>query len=421
MPNFTQKSFKPGVDRILYAQAVFDQEEIDAVVESLKSGWLGPGKYTQQFEEEVAKLFGKKYGLFVNSGSSANLIAVEIANLPAGSEVITQACTFPTTLSPIVFKGLRPVFVDSKLGTYNIDEDRIEEAITPKTKAVFISHMLGNVNDMEKIAQICKKYNLLFVEDSCDIHGGKFGGLPTGYWSDITTTSFYAPHPTTAAGAGGMVMTNDENLIVEARILNDWGRVLPGTFDENFEERFNYQIEDIDYDGKFIFSKLGYNFKAIDLQAAFGLVQLQKLKNFNDTRTKNFQRLYNFFKNYQEHFILPQMHPKAEVYWLTFPLTIRPESTISRKDLLAYLETNKIQTRVVYAGNILLHPAFKEIPHRVSGVLENANLIARQSFVVGCHQGMSDEQMSYMCEIFTKYLEKLAKPRKKPQTIYQAL
>lgn len=404
-------SFSPGKDRVLYAQAVYGQEEIEAVLESLKTGWLGPKKYTQQFEGKISELFGKKHGLFVNSGSSANLLAVEIANLPVSSEIITQACTFPTTLSPIILKGLRPVFVDSQLGTYNIDEDKIEEAITPKTKAVFISHLLGNINDMDRISRICKRYNLLFIEDSCDIHGGKFDGQPPGCWSDITTTSFYASHPMTAAGGGGMIMTDDENLIAEARILNDWGRALPGVFDENFEERFNFKVGDVDYDGKFTYLKQGYNFKPIDLQAAFGLVQLKKLKTFNAKRERNFKRLFNFFKNYEKHFILPKMNPRAEVYWLAFPLTIRPESGIVRKDLLMYLESNKIQTRVVYAGNILFHEAYKKFPYRISGKLENANLIMRQSFVIGCHHGMTDDQVSYMCEVFAKYLKKFAMPK----------
>lgn len=419
MPNSFTNSFVPGKDRVFYAQAVYGQEEIEAVLECLKNNWLGPGKYTEKFENEIAKLFGKKYGLFVNSGSSANLIACEIANLPAGAEVITQACTFPTTLSPIIIKGLIPVFVDSKVGSYNIDPEKIEAAVTPKTKAIFVSHLLGNINDMEKLAKICKQYNLIFLEDSCDIIGGKFAGKPTGWWSDIVTTSFYAPHHMTAAGAGGMVMTNDENLAKVAKIFRDWGRALPENEDENVEERFSFKIGNVDYDGKFTYLKLGYNFKPIELQAAFGLVQLKKLAKFNVRRAANFAKLYNFFENYNNHFILPEVHPKAEVFWLAFPLTIQKDSQIDRRDLITYLEKNKIQTRLGFSGNILYHAGFAEIKHKICGDLENANTIMKRSFVIGCHHGMSDEQVDYICKIFEKFLKKFIKPIKKYNLIYQ--
>lgn len=401
------KTFKPGVDRILYAQAAYDQEEITAVVNSLKSGWLGPGKFTQKFEEKVADLFGKKYGLFVNSGSSANLIAIEIANLQPGSEIITQACTFPTTLSPLIIKGLTPVFVDSELGTYNIDPEKIEHAISSKTKAIFISHALGNINDMAKIAKICKKYKLLFIEDSCDTLGSRFDGKPTGIWSDITTTSFYAPHHITTAGGGGMVMTNSKHLIKEAKIFRDWGRALPENYDENIQERFHFKLHGgVDYDGKFTYVKVGYNFKAIDLQAAFGLVQLKKLSKFNRTREKNFKRLFQFFTKHQKHFILPKSHAGAQVYWLAFPLTIRQESPIVRKDLLTCLEEHKIQTRLVFSGNILYHEPYRGIKHRIYRNLKNTNIIMKQSFLIGCHHGMTNNMLDYLLDAFEKYLKK---------------
>ena len=419
----SKKSFRPGKDRVLYAQAVYGQEEIDAVVEALKRNWLGPGELTEKFEGEIAKLFGKKHGLFVNSGSSANLIAIEIANLPPGCEVITQACTFPTTLSPIVIFGLKPVFVDSELGSYNINPDKIEAAISPKTKAVFVAHSIGNVCDMEKIATICHRYNLIFIEDSCDIHGGKFEGKPTGFFSDITTTSFYAPHAMTAAGGGGMVMTNDREQIRQAKIFRDWGRALPENEDENIEERFSFKVGDVDYDGKFTYLKLGYNFKPIEIQAAFGLVQLKKLPKFNQRRAANFERLYNFFKNWQDHFILPEVHPKAEVYWLAFPLTVRQDSQIIRRHLLEYLEGNKIQTRLIHSGNILYHKAYQRINHRIAENLKNADMILKNSFVIGCHHGMNDDQINYVCQTFEKYLKRFlpAVKNKKHHLIYQAV
>lgn len=402
-----KKAFTPGSDRIFYCQAVYGQKEIDAVVGSLKKGFLGPASYTKKFEQKVAFLFGKKYGLFLNSGSSANLTAVEIANLPQNCEVITQACTFPTTLSPLIIKGLIPVFVDSEAGTYNIDTNKIEGAISAKTKAICISHALGNINDMAKIKKICQKYKLLFIEDSCDTIGATYAGKPTGFWSDITTTSFYAAHFMTAAGGGGMVMTSDKNMIKDAKVFRDWGRALPENDDENINERFNFKVDSIDYDGKFTYLKLGYNFKPIELQSAFGLVQLKRLPKFNSIRARNFKRLYDFFKRYQEYFILPKTHSDSKTYWLAFPLTIRKESGIIRKNLLTYLEKNKIQTRLVFSGNILHHEPYRKINHRVYGSLDNTDTIMRQSFLIGCHHGMTFKMIDYMCEIFDRYLKKL--------------
>lgn len=409
MLTYPNKTFILGKDRIHYCQAVYGNEEIEAVVKSLKSGMLGPGPITAEFEDKIAHLFGKKYGLFVNSGSSANLVAVEIANLPKGAEVITQACTFPTTLSAIIINGLTPVFIDSEIGTYNIDVNKIEEAVSHKTKAIFISHALGNLNHMPKIQKLCQKYKLLFIEDSCDTIGGKFAGKPTGCWSDITTTSFYAPHHMTAAGAGGMVTTNDKLLRREANIFRDWGRALPEYDDLNIKKRLSYKIDNVNYDGKFTFLKMGYNFKPIELQAAFGLVQLKKLAKFNRIRARNFGRLYRFFQNYEEHFILPKSHTQAEVYWLAFPLTIRKKSPIIRRDLLIYLEEHNIQTRLVFAGNILHHIPYKNTPHRVFGKLTNADIIMHQSFLIGCHHGLTSEMVDYVCETFEKYFKRYLK------------
>lgn len=399
-----QPKFRPGIDRVYYTRSVYDEEEIEAVVKALREDWLGPGKITEEFENKVANLFGKKYGLFVNSGSSANLVALEIANLPKSSEVITQACTFPATLSPILLLGHTPVFVDSKVGTYNIDVDQIEAAISEKTRAIFVSHAMGNVNDMGRIREICDKYNLVFIEDSCDTHGSRYEGQPTGNWSDITTTSFYASHNMTAAGGGGMVMTNDEKLVKEAKIMRDWGRALPENYDENIEERFQFQLDGVPYDGKFTYLKMCYNFKPVEIQAAFGLVQLRKLPAFNVTRKRNFARLLEFFQQYQNHFILPEALPYADAAWLSFPLTIREDSPIVRKDLLTFLEKNKIQTRLLFSGNILRHPVYKNIPHRKVGDLSGADAIMKRTFVVGCHHGMSDEMVDYIMDTFKRYL-----------------
>ncbi|OGN05660.1 MAG: hypothetical protein A2831_00560 [Candidatus Yanofskybacteria bacterium RIFCSPHIGHO2_01_FULL_44_17] len=405
------KRFKPGVDRVFYTKAIFGKQEIKAVQKALEEGWLGAGKYTQEFENKVSNLFGKKYGLFVNSGTSANVLAMELANLPPSSEVITQACTFPATLAPIVQKGLTPVFVDSNIGTYNIDIAGVQKAISKKTKAIFISHAIGNVNDMASLSRICKKNNLIFIEDACDTIGCRFKGQPTGKYSDITTTSFYAAHNITAAGGGGMVMVNDPALIEEARMLNDWGRKLPGTHDTNIEARFASQVGDVDFDGKFTYVRQTFNFKAVEIQAAFGLEQLKKLPKFNATRTHNFKRLCNFFSKYERHFFLPNVHKQAEAYFLAFPLTIKPESPIVRKELLTYLEENKIQTRTIFAGNILRHPAYMNIDCRIHAELSNADYIMKHGFLIGCHHGMTDGMINYMEKIFSEYIKNVEQPQ----------
>ncbi|OGL88716.1 hypothetical protein A3H75_00555 [Candidatus Uhrbacteria bacterium RIFCSPLOWO2_02_FULL_51_9] len=403
----TSAEFTPGKDRIFYTKAVYDQEEIDAVVQCLKDGWLGPGVLTDEFENKIAALFGKRYGLFVNSGSSANQIAMEIANLPLDCEVITQACTFPATLNPIIVKGHTPVFVDSKVGTYNIDVDQIEGAISPKTKAIFISHALGNINDMERIRALCDKYGLLFIEDSCDTHGSLYDGKPPGLWSDITTTSFYASHNITAGGGGGMVMVNNPDLIREAKIYRDWGRALPENNDEDIQQRFSYKLGDVDYDGKFYHIKIGYNFKPVEMQAAFGLVQLRKLPYFNVIRARNFNKIYQFLSQYPEHFVLPQSHPKATVYWLAFPVTLRETSPINRRDFLIYLERNRIQTRLLFTGNILHHEPYRNITKRVHGELTGAEIIMRRTLLIGCNHALTESMVEYLLGIIKQYVEHL--------------
>lgn len=398
------KLFQKGKDRVLFAQPVFGEEEISAVTKALREGWLGPSKYTEEFESKVAAMFGKRYGVFVNSGTSANFLAMEIANLPAGSEVITQACTFPATLSPIVQKGLVPVFVDSKIGSYNIDVDEIERALSEKTKAIFVSHAVGNVNDMRKLREICDRYNLKLIEDSCDTIACRFAGRPTGYFSDIVTTSFYAAHNMTAGGGGGMVMVDDESLIKEARMLTNWGSALPEVNDENLN-RLNSKIEEIEFDSKFTYLKQTHNFKGVEMQAAFGLEQLKKLPKFNQIRKNNISRLYDFFNKHKNHFILPEFHPEAEVYLLAFPLTVRNDSTINKNDLVKYLEEKKIQTRPLFSGNILRHPAYKNIKHRVHDSLKNSDTIMANSFLIGCHHGLTDEMIDYVIETFENYFQ----------------
>lgn len=397
--------------RVLYAQAVYDNAEINAVIKVLKNPKkIGAGEAVKEFENKIAKLFGKKYGIMVNSGSSANLLALEALNLPRGSEVITPILTFGTTLSPIIQKGLVPVFVDIKPGTYIIDVDKIESMITPKTRALMIPSLMGNIPDMVKLRKIADKHDLWFIEDSCDTLGGKFAGKPSGCYSDISTTSFYASHIITAGGGGGMACFHDANLMRRARVISSWGResTLFGFHEksENLQKRFAGRIEGKVYDAKFIFSELGYNFQVPEIYGAFGLEQLKKFPKFSQRRKKNFKKLFNFFTKYEYLFILPKQTPKSKTNWLAFPLTIRTKANFSRYELTKYLEENGIQTRPVFTGNALKQPAFKKL-NGVKVAKEGypvADDVTLNGFVIGCHHGLKEHHINYLKNIFEKFL-----------------
>jgi CDP-6-deoxy-D-xylo-4-hexulose-3-dehydrase len=399
-----KRSFKPGKDWVLYAQTDYGKNEIDAVIESLKSDWLGSGDYSDRFEEKVTKLFGQKSGLFVNSGSSANLLALKVLNLPKGGEVITPACTFAATVNPIIFEGLTPVLVDVELDTYNVDIDELEKAISKKTVALMIPHLVGNINDMKRLRKIANKHNLKLIEDCCDTLGATIDKKPTGMYADASTTSFYATHIITAAGGGGMVMFKKDKDTKEARVIRDWGRALPGR-EESSKKRFNFTLNNTPYDGKFVFIQKGHNSKAIDLQAAFGLVQLKRLNEFSNTRRKNFKRLYDFFKQYPEHFILPRELPNIRTNWLAYPLTIKKDSPIKRVGLMRYLDKNKIQSRVLFAGNISRHPAYKKSDFKIYGKLKNSDYILENSMLIGAHHSMSKKQMDYMLKVLKRFID----------------
>lgn len=401
-PTFLNKKFKPGIDKVYYTIAVYGDEEKKAVAEALDKGWLGLGNYSAEFAKKVATIFGKKFGVFVNSGSSGTFLALRILDLPAGSEVITPACTFATTLAAILHNNLVPVVADSTLGNYNIDLEKLPKMISQKTKAIIVPHALGSLNDMRKLRSFCKKHKLYFVEDSCDTIGGAFKGKPTGSFADISVCSFYASHNITAAGGGGILCMDDEKLLAKALAYRDWGRF--GDDNEDIEERFKMHIDGIPYDRKFIYSMIGFNFKPTEIQAAFGLAQLKKLDAFNRIRRKNFDRLRRGLEQYERFFILPQDLPGAQAYWLAFPITIKDDAPFSRLDLLRHLESKKIQTRLLFAGNILRQPGFKNVPCRVVGKLTNADKIMRDTFVVGAHHGLTNEMIDYMCSVFDEFM-----------------
>lgn len=398
-------TFTPGEDWVWYSRAIYGEREIAAVIASLNSDWLVPGDYSRRFETAVSGLFGQNTGLFVNSGSSANLLATEVFGFPHGGEVITPACTFATTVNPLLQLGLVPVFIDVELDTYNTDLSLIEQAITDKTVALFIPQLVGNLNDMKRLRAIADQYKLILIEDSCDSIGGSIAGEPTGKYADVSTTSFYASHIITAAGGGGMVMFKNPDHAVQAKILRDWGRALPEHFDEAPDKRFAFALQGVPHDGKFIFSKLGYNLKPIDLQAAFGLVQLERLEDFAKIRKNNYAKLAQFVAKYPDHFIPARELPNADVRWLAFPLNIRSESPIQRTELMRFLEERKVQTRVLFSGNILRHPAYATIPHRVSGKLDNADTILKQCMLIGCHHGLTEQHMGYLLETLEAFMK----------------
>lgn len=398
--------FTPGKDWVWYSRAIYGGREIAAVVESLQADWLVPGAYSKKFEEAVAKLFGQGFGLFVNSGSSANLLAVEVLDLPKGSEVVTPACTFSTTVNPLLQCGLIPVFVDVELDTYNTDPTKLEAAITKKTSALMIPHLVGNLNDLKKLRTIANKYKLKLIEDSCDTIGATLDGKPTGIYADASTTSFYASHIITTAGGGGMVMFKHKTLVDDAKVRRDWGRALPEHFDESPDKRFVFSLQGIPHDGKFIFNRQGHNFKGIDLQAAFGLVQLKRLATFSKIRQKNFQTLYKFFAQYPEHFILPRQLPNSYTNWLAYPVTMKDKSPIQRVDLMRHLEEHKIQTRVLFSGNITRHPAYAHTKYRIHGSLKNADHILGHSLLIGCHHGLRKKHLDYTMNVLADFIKR---------------
>lgn len=394
--------------RVPYGFSVHGKEEINAVVKVLK-GNTALGDYTKEFESQITKMFGKKYGVMVNSGSSANLLAFELLNLPKGSEVITPILTFATTVAPIIQKGLVPVFVDVDENTYLVNMEQVEKAITKKTKALMIPSLIGNIPDMEKLAKLAKKHKLWFVEDSCDTLGGKYNKRPTGTYSHISTTSFYGSHIINGAGGGGMICVNNPKWKDRLVVLRGWGRQ-SSLFGERLnsellKNRFKEKLSGIPYDNKFIFSEIGYNFLPLELSAAFALAQLKRLPKFAEIRRRNFAELFKFFKKYSKYFTLAAQVPKSETVWLAFPLIIKKNAPFTRLELITFLENNHIQTRPVFTGNILKQPGFKKIPHRLAQKnYPNTEHIMRNALMVGSHHGLVPKQITYLKEKFAEFL-----------------
>jgi CDP-6-deoxy-D-xylo-4-hexulose-3-dehydrase len=388
-----------------YGLSVHDGREAAAVSAVIGEHRTALGRETRAFEEKVARLFGKKYGVMVNSGSSANLLALEILDLPAGSEVITPALTFNTTVAPILQKDLKPVFVDVEPDTYLIRVDEIESHITAKTRVLMIPSLIGNVPDLARLRRIARKHELTLVEDSCDTLGATFRDRPTGSFTHISTTSFYGSHVINAAGGGGMICVNSRRLRDRLRVLRGWGRTSSLFADsEDVGKRFRRKLDGIPYDGKFLFTEQGYNFLPLEISAAFGLVQLRKLRGFTSTRRKNFARLQRTFARHDAFFSAPRQLPAVKTNWLAFPLTIREDASFSRLELVRFLEGRNIQTRPVFTGNVLRQPAYRAMQN--GQLFPAADRIMRDAFLIGCHQGLNSTQLNHLEATFEEFLER---------------
>lgn len=387
-----------------YGKTVHGEEEIEAVVNVLRTS-TQMGKHVREMERKVAHLFAKKHGLMLNSGSSANYLAIELLKLEKGAEVITPALTFATTVAPLIKFGLKPAFVDVEPGTYNIDVQKIEELITSQTKAMMIPNLLGNLPDWNYIKELADKHNLLLVEDSADTLGGTIGGKSSGRHSHISTTSFYGSHVINCAGNGGMITVNDDEHFRMGNLLRSWGRSSSLFKDsEAIENRFNIDVDGIEYDAKFVFEEIGYNWEPSEMGAAFGLVQLKKLDKNIDIRTSNYNTLMTFFKSYEDWFILPKQLQDSRTGWLAFAMTVKEEAPFSRKEMQIFLENRNIQTRTVFTGNILRQPGFNKIDRKESADgYPNTDHVMRGGILLGCHHGMTDEMLDHIKVSFQEF------------------
>ncbi len=412
---FPVKKFIPGTSTVPVSGKVFDDKELHALVAASLDGWFTTGRYNEAFEKDLGKYIGISKVLTVNSGSSANLIAVSALTDPSlgeravkpGDEVISVAVSFPTTINPWIQYGVTPVFVDVDIPTYNIKVEEIERAITPKTKAIMIAHTLGNPFDVEKIETIAKRHNLWLIEDCCDALGAKVNGKHVGTFGDIGTLSFYPAHHITM-GEGGAVFTKSAKLATIMESFRDWGRDCwcASGCDNTCGKRFEWQLGDLPlgYDHKYIYSRIGFNLKITDMQAALGLAQLKKLDSFVKTRRKNFERLAAGLRKFSSKIILPEATPCTDPSWFGFLITIKPESGINRNELIKKLTDSKIATRLLFAGDIRKQPYFKNVTYKSSGDLPNTEIVLNNTFWIGVTPMIDDEMIDYIIEIMTREL-----------------
>jgi len=415
------KKFIEGKSRVNYAGRVFNEKEMINLVDSSLDFWLTYGNYSKQFEKKLAEYLDVRWAFLVNSGSSANLLAFYTLTSPLlkerqvkrGDEVITVASCFPTTVSPIVQYGAVPVFVDMELIHVNIDATKLEKALSPKTKAVMIAHTLGNPFDIRTIKAFCDKHNLWLIEDNCDALGTMYDGKPTGTWGDMGTSSFYPPHHMTT-GEGGAVYTNNPLLKKIMLSIRDWGRDCwcDSGVDNTCGSRFSKQFGSLPkgYDHKYVYSHFGFNLKATDMQAAIGVVQLEKLPMFIEKRKNNYKLLADGLKELEKYISIQKATPNSSPSWFGFLMTVKDEAKFTRNDISTHLEKNNIQTRNLFAGNILKHPLFEDMTededYRVVGELQNTDTIMNDSFWIGLYPDMSSDAISYMVKTIKEFVAK---------------
>ncbi len=393
--------------KISYGKNVYDLKEIKAVTHQLKKT-TQMGDSVKKFEDKIANYFSKKYGLMVNSGSSAILLALKVLNLKQNDEVIVPCLNFGTAISSLMHMNLKPIFIDVDIDTLQIKTDQIEKKISKKTKAIMVPNLIGNIPDWKKINLIAKKYKLKVIEDSADTLGAKIGKYSTGKFCDISITSFYGSHVISCAGNGGMLLTNNKTYFERAKILRSWGRLSSLIKNsENINSRLNIKLKGIEYDKKFVFSEAGYNFEPSEIGASFGLVQLQKFKNFSNLRNRNFNYHKEFFKKFNNYFILPKIISGIKTNFLAYPLIIKNSKKINRKKFQIFLERNNIQTRPIFSGNILRHPAFKLLISKTNKITSfpNSDYIMKNGILIGCHQGLNKSHLDYVHKVIVKFIK----------------
>ncbi len=398
----------PESEKVSYAKTVYGQKEIDAVVKCLRES-TQMGNYSRKFEAKIASLFNKHDCLYVNSGSSALFIGIEALDFPLGAEVITPALTFSTTVGCLIKNNLIPAFVDVEPLTYCIDSNKIEEMINDNTVAILAPNLVGNVCDWAHIREIANQYDLIVIEDSADTLGATINGKSTGFFSDMSITSFYGSHIINCAGNGGALCLNDKGLISKAKLLRSWGRS-SSLFDEKseaIENRFNVNLDGYAYDAKFVFENIGYNLEGSEIGAAFGLVQLEKLEKNIQARKTNFVLQTQFFKQYEEFFDTPQQSCDVSTGWLAYPILIRPDAPFNRQEFQIFLEENDIQTRVVFTGNIIRQPMCKGKKLKLNkGGYENADNVMARGVLLPVHHGLTDEMLTKVWSTIEKFIVK---------------
>ncbi len=398
------KSKYENITPVRYGGSVHDDEELIEMVNAILDGWWVNGKRTKEFENAFKKYLSVKHSVFCNSGSSALILALESLKLKQGSEVISPALTFPTTINPAIRSGMKVVLVDSDIGTYNINVDKLEQAITNDTKALIIPHLLGNTSDMDRIMDLVSTHNLFLIEDCCEALGSKYRNKMLGSFGDCATFSFFPSHHI-SAGGGGMFTTNNDEFYLRSLSLKNWGRQY-----SNIEYIPNQGLIRSDYIQQYTYEEIGYNFNASEIEAAKGIVQMGKINKLNEFRENNFQVLFDFFKKYEDYFILPETTKNAKPAWFAFPLTIKSASVkgkFNREDLMSFLFKKQIETRYILAGNIARQPAYSKIKFKIVGNLDNADRIFKDSFFIGLYPGITSEKMKYLKECFEEFFSTL--------------